>query len=68
MRAYRGGSYEGVFDVLGVADHRDVLLGVQEVRQTAAHDLVVVQQEDADRVLRGEGACLGHLDASFPGV
>ena len=38
----------------GLADHRDVAFGFEEVANTSPHDLVVVEQEHADR--HGHGA------------
>lgn len=40
-----------MFGGVGVADHRDVRFGGEGAGRAMAYDLVVVQQEHADRVL-----------------
>ena len=35
---------------VGLADHLDVVLGLEQLAHAAPNDLVVVEQEDADRV------------------
>lgn len=56
-----------MLDVLGIADDGDVRLCLQQVGNAPSDDLVVVEQEDADRVLRRERVYLGHVDPLFHG-
>lgn len=50
MQAQGRSADKGLFRGVGVTDHRDVRLGVEQVCQATSYDLVVGQQEHADRV------------------
>ena len=61
VRTQRGDAPAGLLGQAGLADHLDVALGLEQVPQPAPDHLVVVEQEDPDRVLRGGGVRrLGH--------
>ena len=57
----RGNPSSGLLGQSGLTDHLDVGLGLQQLPDAAAHDLVVVQQEHPDRVPGGGRCRFGHL-------
>ena len=56
----RGDPRERALGGVGFADDLDVVLGVEQLPDSAADDLVVVEQEHADhRIVHEPGAYLG---------